>query len=42
MLAEMRALAEEGVEEFHLYHAGLASQARLDAVRDAVNELRAT
>lgn len=42
MLAEMRALAEEGVEEFHLYHAGLASQARLDAVREAVNELRAT
>lgn len=42
MLAEMRALAEEGVEEFHLYHAGLASKARLDAVREAVNALRAT
>ncbi|MBP2330934.1 hypothetical protein JOF56_011319 [Kibdelosporangium banguiense] len=42
MLAEMRALAEEGVEEFHLYHAGLASAARLDAIRDAVSALRAT
>src|SRR4029450_12510432 len=36
MLAEMRALAEDGVEEFHLYHAGLASPARLDAIREAV------
>jgi hypothetical protein len=42
MLAEMRALAREGVEEFHLYHAGLASQARLDAIGDAVSALRAT
>jgi hypothetical protein len=42
MLAEMRALAEEGVEEFHLYHAGLASLARLDAIREAVAGLRAT
>jgi hypothetical protein len=37
MLAEMRALAEEGVEEFHFYHAGLASPARLDAIREAVS-----
>ncbi|TCO52541.1 hypothetical protein [Actinocrispum wychmicini] len=36
ILAEMRTLAEEGVEEFHLYHAGLASAARLDAIRDAI------
>ncbi|MET0235018.1 MAG: hypothetical protein ABW224_10305 [Kibdelosporangium sp.] len=42
MLAEMRALAEEGVEEFHLYHAGLAAQARVDAIRAAVSALRAT
>ncbi|MET0132575.1 MAG: hypothetical protein ABW215_03180 [Kibdelosporangium sp.] len=42
MLAEMRALAEEGVQEFHLYHAGLASGARLEAVREAVSGLRAT
>jgi hypothetical protein len=42
MLAEMRALAEEGVEEFHLYHAGLASPERLNAVREAVSALRAT
>ncbi|MEV4314639.1 hypothetical protein [Actinocrispum sp. NPDC049592] len=40
MLAEMRALAEEGVEEFHLYHAGLASPARLEAIRQAVAGLR--
>jgi hypothetical protein len=38
----MRALAEEGVREFHLYHAGLASAARLDAVREAVAGLLAT
>nr|CEL14744.1 conserved hypothetical alanine-rich protein [Kibdelosporangium sp. MJ126-NF4] len=42
MLAEMRALAEEGVEEFHLYHAGLASGTRLNAVREAIAALRAT
>jgi hypothetical protein len=42
MLAEMRALAEEGVEEFHIYHAGLASQARLDAIREAVSGLSQT
>jgi hypothetical protein len=42
MLAEMRALAEEGVEEFHLYHAGLASGERLTAIREAVSALRAT
>jgi hypothetical protein len=42
MLAEMRALAEEGVEEFHLYHAGLASPARLGAIREAISGLRTT
>jgi hypothetical protein len=36
MLAEMHALAAEGVEEFHIYHAGLASRARLDTIREAV------
>jgi hypothetical protein len=42
ILDEMRALAAEGVEEFHIYHAGLASGARLDAIREAVTALRAT
>jgi hypothetical protein len=42
ILAEMRALAEEGVEEFHLYHVGLASAPRLAAIREAVTGLRAT
>ncbi|WP_237774319.1 hypothetical protein [Actinosynnema sp. ALI-1.44] len=42
MLAEMRALADLGVEEFHLYHAGLASGTRLNAVREAIAALRAT
>ncbi|MFD1146257.1 hypothetical protein [Saccharothrix hoggarensis] len=36
LLAEWLAYAEAGVEEFHLYHAGLASARRLDAVRHAV------
>lgn len=40
ILAEMRALADEGVEEFHFYHAGLASPARLDAIREAITGLR--
>ncbi|WP_033431353.1 hypothetical protein [Saccharothrix syringae] len=36
LLAEWLACAEAGVEEFHLYHAGLASGPRLDALRHAV------
>jgi hypothetical protein len=36
LLAEMRRYAEAGVTEFHLYHAGLASAARLAALREAV------
>ncbi|MBP2473572.1 hypothetical protein JOF53_002444 [Crossiella equi] len=38
--AELSALASAGVEEFHLYHAGLASGARLDMVREALGSLR--
>lgn len=36
LLEEWLAYAEAGVEEFHLYHAGLASSRRLDALRHAV------
>ncbi|MFD9741080.1 hypothetical protein [Umezawaea sp. NPDC059074] len=36
LLEEWKRYAAEGVEEFHLYHAGLASQPRLDALRHAV------
>jgi hypothetical protein len=36
LLGEWLAYAEAGVEEFHLYHAGLASARRLDALRHAV------
>ncbi|WP_306746867.1 hypothetical protein [Saccharothrix yanglingensis] len=36
LLREWVAYAEAGVEEFHLYHAGLASEQRLDALRHAV------
>lgn len=41
LLAEMRSYAAEGVEEFHLYHAGLASQDRLAAMRTAVGGIAA-
>ncbi|MBA2077631.1 hypothetical protein [Rhodanobacter sp. PCA2] len=34
--AELDAYAGAGVEEFHIYHAGLASRARLDAIRAAL------
>ncbi|GAA1310987.1 hypothetical protein [Saccharothrix xinjiangensis] len=36
LLKEWLTYAEAGVEEFHLYHAGLASARRLDALRHAV------
>ncbi len=36
LLTEWKHYADEGVEEFHLYHAGLASRPRLDAVKHAV------
>jgi hypothetical protein len=41
LLAEMRRYAAQGVAEFHLYHAGLASSARLAAIREAVAGLAA-
>ncbi|WHT21458.1 hypothetical protein N8J89_10495 [Crossiella sp. CA-258035] len=39
MRAELAALAAAGVQEFHLYHAGLASGARLAVVREALDSL---
>ncbi|MFJ6674045.1 hypothetical protein ACIQMJ_23285 [Actinosynnema sp. NPDC091369] len=39
LLKEWLAYAEAGVQEFHLYHAGLASPARLDALRHAITGL---
>lgn len=36
LLAELRRYAEAGAAEFHLYHAGLGSAARLAAIGDAV------
>ncbi|WP_245949765.1 hypothetical protein [Saccharothrix carnea] len=39
LLGEWLAYAEAGVQEFHLYHAGLASSARLDALRHAITGL---
>ncbi|WP_285751189.1 hypothetical protein [Lentzea sp. NBRC 105346] len=36
LLKEWLAYVDAGVREFHLYHAGLASPARLDALREAV------
>ncbi|MEU7529640.1 hypothetical protein AB0A74_28195 [Saccharothrix sp. NPDC042600] len=40
LLAEWLAYANAGVEEFHVYHAGLASAARLAALRHAVHGVR--
>ncbi|MET1072678.1 MAG: hypothetical protein ABWY11_08540, partial [Umezawaea sp.] len=40
LLDEWKHYADEGVEEFHLYHAGLASQPRLDALKHAVEGIR--
>jgi len=40
LLSEWKQYVEEGVEEFHLYHAGLASQSRLDALRHAVSGIK--
>ncbi|WP_214322246.1 hypothetical protein [Nonomuraea sediminis] len=40
VLAEqLRAYAKAGAAEFHLYHAGLASPARLEAIRQALGHL---
>ncbi|WP_229795090.1 hypothetical protein [Saccharothrix coeruleofusca] len=39
LAGEWRSYREAGVAEFHLYHAGLASPARLDALRQAVARL---
>ncbi|GAA2798371.1 hypothetical protein GCM10010452_28390 [Crossiella cryophila] len=39
MRAELTALSAAGVEEFHLYHAGLASGARLAMIRSALDSL---
>jgi hypothetical protein len=41
LLQEWLHYVDEGVEEFHLYHAGLASQPRLDALRHAVAGVKA-
>jgi hypothetical protein len=40
LLKEILRYVEEGVTEFHLYHAGLASKERLDAMRQAIAGLR--
>jgi hypothetical protein len=40
LLDEWKHYAAEGVEEFHLYHAGLASPPRLDALKHAVAGIR--
>jgi hypothetical protein len=42
LLKEWLAYAEAGVQEFHLYHAGLASPSRLAALRHAITSLRQT
>ncbi|MEU4742969.1 hypothetical protein AB0G02_21225 [Actinosynnema sp. NPDC023658] len=42
LLDEWLAYAEAGVQEFHLYHAGLASPARLSALRHAITTLKST
>lgn len=42
LLAEWERYAQEGVAELHLYHAGLASPARLAAMREAISHLRKT
>ncbi|MFD0204492.1 MULTISPECIES: hypothetical protein [Saccharothrix] len=39
LLKEWLAYAEAGVQEFHLYHAGLASESRLAALRHAITGL---
>lgn len=39
MRAELAALSAAGVEEFHLYHAGLASGARLAVLKEAIGSL---
>ncbi|WP_447006467.1 hypothetical protein ACRAKI_08310 [Saccharothrix isguenensis] len=41
LLKEWLAYAEAGVREFHLYHAGLASAQRMDALRHAVAGIKA-
>lgn len=41
LLEEWLAYAEAGVQEFHLYHAGLASARRMDALRHAVAGIKA-
>ncbi|MFI9817116.1 glycoside hydrolase family 10 protein [Saccharothrix variisporea] len=40
LLAEWLRYADAGVSEFHVYHAGLASAARLDALRHAIHGVR--
>ncbi len=40
LLKEWLTYAEAGVEEFHLYHAGLASASRLTALRHAVTGIK--
>lgn len=40
LLTEWKHYVAEGVEEFHLYHAGLASQPRLDALKHAIGGLK--
>ncbi|WP_158840149.1 hypothetical protein [Saccharothrix deserti] len=41
LLKEWLAYAEAGAQEFHLYHAGLASAQRMDALRHAVTGIKA-
>lgn len=40
LAAHWRTLLDAGASELHLYHAGLASDSRLDAIRDAIAILR--